>query len=1851
MGLLTTTLKKWEYLASYGDLINAFHSNVDPASAALNHYNTFVVGGTPGGTEVRSITFSAWEYLASYGDLMQAFGSDNLTAAKHYVAYGFGEGRNTTAFDAQAYLNNYADLSAAFGATGATALEKAAEHYVVFGRAEQRNDYVLTADATSVNEGSTVHFTLDTHDLAQGTQFDYSLSGSGITVDDLADSVHGSLSGTAIVGADGKAVISVNLAADILTEGAETLILTIDDHTKSVTVNDTSILDPVGTFTLTGDTDVKTLSDHITTFIAPKVRYDIGGGQWGDNRINSLQDEDSLTGSGANASLTVTLGDYNDDGSSKIAPHLTNIKTVNLDTTDTAGSNMTLDLQDSDAALTDVNITRISSGDSDVINMHKEAVNLSVSNSHDVPNITFTYLNQELTAVDTVPGGTGGNTVSLTLNNVYADLLTLGSNGRTQQIEHINLISNGDPSINLVDLNPDNNSSTNQSLHITANGELILGEDLSVLGGYVPAVPTVLGYPAAGQSAGHVFPVTGLAGHDLNIIEHDYAFTFDTVASLNVITVTGSGDVTLGSVGSADAFLLDGTGATGDIAVNISNAAADPLAIFRTGAGDDTVLVDRVLTGFYGSQALWGEDYVDGTGVHTFNNDITLAGKIYTNDGSDVVLANDLDESYSNPLWRTVIDTGSGADTVVVGTLFGGPGQAETADYNGALISLGEGNDAVTANNLQEEAQIDAGVGNDVINLTTTLYQDGTGTGAYFHGYTVVAGDSTGLTADGHGAEVLAGAGDDQINFLFTGTALHDLNGDSVIEGYVDGGTGNDSITVNSNKDLDLVHGNTSNTKAITGVETLTLNSTTAWNYDGSQDRADDFNGLTNGTRTIVGNDDDGLTADFTVDRSEFDSALATINLNHQDGVILNIAHEHLADFVAYGGDAAVDTLTNLLGTEQINLTALETYTNEGAGYDGSGVLVTGTGAAADTLGTVYGAGGVQSVCDEEVPFTADLTVNLDLATGTGTGDVAHVTINDNATTSIYSDLRTATTVLNSDFSINDSGTDYESLSLAVNGNHNHGVDLNNDFDTSLTVTGDGAVGSGNLTLINVDATTINTTGYNGNVYIGVESAKAHNIRTGSGSDIVRIGDATALDDFSDYVNLGGGNDIVIINGLGTGAVNHGGMTNGDTLIGGSGYDTLAIGGATSTTGSGSHWYGVSVSETELQRVSGFEAIQLSVGQAEPIYYDLILADSVFAQNGVSTNNTLLPDEKVLDIVNNNLNEYNLVVGHDNEVSYGSGHWTQLGEVTESDVTINLLEVGINNQITYSGATHAEGEQGSGACIVDHGSDDRFIFNDANLDGGDTINGGANDGDGTSVLNADFRGNGAYDWVNNDIESFYTHFSVTGTGLGNSDVIEIQNDAEVTSSSDLLHVKNVGVIAFNNVLGSNQTLILDLSDTVVDAMVDSLHTASTVAGERETLVVYANEGWDVDQSHAAQLWIDGSALTAKSELFIQLDDKDYGLHAAELNGSGNYTGDGTGSTLYGGTFGYDDILGGAGNDYINGVTENDMIDGGAGTGDTIGFTTYYSDWDNDHIQNVEVIDVWTDANHDFTGPLSDNIYVDLTEQTEAFTINVHEHQDDNLFSDGNILWAGSGNDTIHIYDYHAAVHGYVGDDVINVMGSGTWSGDQSGESIYGGLGNDLITGGIGDDQIWAYEFGIGSTGSGDDTITGGVGNDTIYLNSGSNSNNDWVNYAYGTGDGVDTIYNFTAGSGAEHDHFAFTGTGDTAGLNINGGLVQLANLAGGAVVAGAGIVTVTNVYAGTLATSANILSALTTTNSLTDAAGDVYYVAVDNGTDSAIARVSDTDGTLAAGDITIIAHLMGVANASTLIAANFPGFI
>ena len=119
-------------------------------------------------------------------------------------------------------------------------------------------------------------------------------------------------------------------------------------------------------------------------------------------------------------------------------------------------------------------------------------------------------------------------------------------------------------------------------------------------------------------------------------------------------------------------------------------------------------------------------------------------------------------------------------------------------------------------------------------------------------------------------------------------------------------------------------------------------------------------------------------------------------------------------------------------------------------------------------------------------------------------------------------------------------------------------------------------------------------------------------------------------------------------------------------------------------------------------------------------------------------------------------------------------------------------------------------------------------------------------------------------------------------------------------------------------------------------------------------------------------------------------------------------------------------------------------------------------------------------------------------------------------SAGHYLYGGAGADTITGGGGNDSIFGGAGNDSIQGSGGNDW--------IDGGDGADVIRGDIGDDSIDGGEGNDSIDGQvGNDLIHGGIGEDTLH---GGSGNDEFVYTSLvdsRTGDGVDTIMDFTSG--------------------------------------------------------------------------------------------------------------------------------
>ncbi len=218
----------------------------------------------------------------------------------------------------------------------------------------------------------------------------------------------------------------------------------------------------------------------------------------------------------------------------------------------------------------------------------------------------------------------------------------------------------------------------------------------------------------------------------------------------------------------------------------------------------------------------------------------------------------------------------------------------------------------------------------------------------------------------------------------------------------------------------------------------------------------------------------------------------------------------------------------------------------------------------------------------------------------------------------------------------------------------------------------------------------------------------------------------------------------------------------------------------------------------------------------------------------------------------------------------------------------------------------------------------------------------------------------------------------------------------------------------------------------------------------------------------------------------------------------------------GGTF--ENIIGGSGNDILTGNTLNNTLNGGAGnetyvfnTNTPLGSDTVTDSAGSDYLYFVGSTNNVT-VNLGLTTPQVVNANLTLT-LASATSI---EH-----------IFGGSGNDTLTGNSLNNTLNGYDGDDVL--------SGGDGNDTLNGGAGADTLDGGDGNDAL--------NGGAGADALDGGDGNDTLYGESGNDTlvggaGNETYVFNTNTPLGSDTV---TDSAGNDYLYFV----GSTSNLTVN----------------------------------------------------------------------------------------------------------
>lgn len=367
---------------------------------------------------------------------------------------------------------------------------------------------------------------------------------------------------------------SVNVANDPAFIAGKNAIATVTDNASSVTVAKDAInkLSPDNTFTLTEHADIATAN----VFDAPQVYTPAG-----NDRINSLQNDDVLTGTGDNPTLNAVLGNPGDNGNAVITPTLTGIETINARFD--AQAAMVLDLQDA-TGVKNINITRVADDQNAMVRNIADPVEaLSVANSQ-APDgdITFNFLNKAVSGAD--------DTVELALSNVDVNRIIVQERGNTPAdgFETINLVSTGSENeVNFL------RAEDLQTLNISGDQDLTLGGETVVVRGD-GAVEAVRTQAALENVAGSLSKIDAsefegdlqiTLGAEINAGQDGTsgkAVEFEFIGGKGDDTIVLASTVVGGAVGNTDK--IDGGEGentlivTGGTTINAGGTAAAPVA-------------------------------------------------------------------------------------------------------------------------------------------------------------------------------------------------------------------------------------------------------------------------------------------------------------------------------------------------------------------------------------------------------------------------------------------------------------------------------------------------------------------------------------------------------------------------------------------------------------------------------------------------------------------------------------------------------------------------------------------------------------------------------------------------------------------------------------------------------------------------------------------------------------------------------------------------------------------------------------------------------------------------------------------------------------------------------------------------------------------------------------------------------------------------------------------------------------------------------------------------------------------------------------------------------------------------
>ncbi|BAZ50193.1 hemolysin-type calcium-binding protein [Nostoc sp. NIES-4103] len=1156
----------------------------------------------------------------------------------------------------------------------------------------------------------------------------------------------------------------------------------------------------------------------------------------------------------------------------------------------------------------------------------------------------------------------------------------------------------------------------------------------------------------------------------------------------------------------------------------------------------------------------------------TSGND-TLAGTviddyIYAGGGNDSVNGGAGNDSLDGDTGNDTLNGGDGDDsieasdsygTVNVEQIDGGQGfdylsldnSAATSNLSVTYTNSTNGtvSNGTTFKNI-ESLRLETGSGNDTINVT---YVGNANIDGNVGNDSITTGNGSDNLYGGSGNDTLnAGAGNDTLGNSIYGEAGNDvlnagdgddsiyLNDGNLNVEQIDGGQGFDyvqwDVTFNSTN-LTFIYTNSANGTVSNGstfknIESLelytgngndTINVTALGNAEIYTNGGNDSITTGNGNDTLEGGDgNDTLNAGAGNDRLSDGAGNDILNGGDgDDNIYINVGS---AGVETINGGQGFDYLELDIGDLTSNLTI--TYTNSTNGTVSNGT----TFKNIESLKLVSG--------------TANDTINV---TYVGNANIAGNAGNDSITT----------------------GNGYDTLD-GGNGNDTLNAGAGNDRLSD---------GAGNDILNGGDG--------DDNIYINVGSAGVETINGGQGFDYLEldIGDLTSnltitytnstngtVSNGTTFKNIeslelvsGSGNDTINVTYVGnaniTGNAGNDSITTGngrDTLYGGSGNDTLNAGAGNDILGdsiygdAGNDVFNAGDGDDSIEASDSYGTVnveQIDGGQG----YDYLSLDNSAATsnlsvtytnstNGTVSNGTTFKNIESLRLETGSGNDTINVTYVGNAIIYGNGGNDSITTGNGND----YLYGGSGNDTLNAGA----GNDTLGNSIYGEAGND--VLNAG--DGNDTIY--ASDG---SLGVEQIDGGQGFDYLSLDNSAATSNLSVTYTNSTNGTVSNgttfknIESLRLITGSgNDTINVTVAGnAIIYGN--GGNDSITTGNGNDNLSGGAGN----DTLNAGADNDALYGGAGNDSLNAGAGNDFLDGGDGNDVINGGNGDDEIDYGGILASPGvdtidgGLGNdsldidfslnsnnftitYTNTASGSISNGTTFknierlsvetytgndtinvsaatyanvqtnaGNDSITTGGGNDYLAGGNGNDTLTSGAGDdyiSDGYGVDTIVAGTGNDRL-DLDISSATT------------NLTVTYTSTTSGTVSNGTTFRDiDRLY-----LTTGIGNDNINVTAANfASVNGGVGNDTITTgIGDDTLTGDDGNDSLNSGAGDDNLYGGYGNDTLNAR--------AGNDYLSGGAGNDSLSAGAGNDSLYD--------GSGVDTI---SGGSGYDYLNLNFS---------------------------------------------------------------------------------------------------------------------